>query len=119
MRSLELADLAYYDFDIVDQHTDKQHAEIEMILNDDDPPGVAVWEDHAKHVSVLVQFMNTRDFEKLDRKRQQLITAHLAMHVEILKGQVPPAPNAGVTPPPQNKPVAQQGSGTGNGMRQV
>jgi hypothetical protein len=116
----ELADLAYYDFDIVDQHTDKQNAELEAILNDDgDPAGVAVWEDHGKHISVLVQYMNTRDFEELDRKKQQLIIAHLAQHAEILKGQVPPAPMQGVVEPQQQKPVAQQGRGMGTGMRRI
>lgn len=115
----ELADLAYYDFDIVDQHTDKQHAEIEMILNDEDLPGVALWDDHAKHVSVIVQYMNTRDFEVANRKTQQLVMAHLGQHVVIMQSQVPPAPMQGVIPPAQNKPVAQQGIGMGNGMRQI
>lgn len=87
----ELANLETYEFDVIDQHTDKQNAEIEMIIKAEvDPPGVAPWDDHLKHIKVLVAFLNTRDFEMLDRGKQQEILAHLGQHNVIVQSQVPP-----------------------------
>jgi hypothetical protein len=106
----KLAKLESYEFDDIDQHTDKQNWEIEQIIRGESNPGVALWDDQLKHIKVLVAYLNTRDYERLDRKQQQLIQAHLGQHAELAQKQVPPAPMEGVQPTPEQTTAPQGGA---------
>jgi len=119
----DLAGLTMYEFDVIDQHTDKQNYEIEQIIkagSGDPMPGVSVTDDQFKHVGVLIKFINTRDFADLGEDKQQLIFAHLGQHQEIITKMVPPAPTQGTVDPqaqqngqgPNMKQSPQQGQGT-------
>lgn len=111
----KLAKLESYDFDDIDQHTDKQNWEIEQIITGESNPGVAPWDDQLKHIKVLISYINTRDFERLDNKKRQLIMAHLGQHTELAQAQVPPAPMEGVQPTPQAQKTAPQGGAVNPG----
>lgn len=112
----KLAKLETYDFDDIDQHTDKQNWEIQQILNNESNPGVAPWDDQLKHIKILISFMNTRDFEELDNKKRELLLAHLGQHTELAQAQVPPAPMEGVQPVPEQK-VSPQGGAVNQGKQ--
>jgi hypothetical protein len=98
----DLAGLTAYEFDVIDQHTDKQQYEIEQIIQstgEGNLPGVSVTDDSLKHIGVLIKFINTRDFDDLNPGKKQLIMAHLGMHQELVSKMVPPSPMQGTVDP--------------------
>ena len=85
-----------------------QRQEIDLYITRNYPAQVLPSDDHATHMEVLLEWMNTPEFRQLDEQIKQLALQHLQQHeMEVLKkqqvmmgmqngmGSPPPAPGPG------------------------
>jgi len=101
----QLMDLNVFELDEVSQSVDKQNMEIEAILKNAEAPAVQDFDEHMIHIQVILEFMNTLDFEKMTEKQKRLIFVHRDSHLQAIKQMMRSQANTGNTP--TSKPEAQ------------
>jgi hypothetical protein len=71
-----------------DLDTRKQHREISKILQSDEDPQVAPWDNHLVHIEAINGFRKTVDYEKLPVETRARVDAHAAVHEGLVLQQL-------------------------------